>query len=50
MALDYAIWNIRVLSVCPGTVQTPLVDGLLKDAGVTYEDVRHKDLVMGGVG
>ena len=33
MALDYAKENIRVLAVCPGTIDTPLVRKAAKDAG-----------------
>lgn len=50
MALDYSSWGIRVLSVCPGTIRTPLVADLLAAAGKSFDDIRHDDLVMGGVG
>lgn len=37
MAMDYGVYGIRVLAVNPGTIATPLVDGLLKMGGSDYK-------------
>jgi len=50
MAIEYASWGVRVVSVCPGTIRTKLVEGLLADAGKDFDDIVHDDLVFGGVG
>jgi len=50
LAMEYAPYNIRAVSVCPGTIQTPLVEGLLRDQGKTLDDIRNDTLLNGGVG
>ncbi len=39
MALDHAQDSIRVNAVCPGEVQTQMVDEMLKEAGSTPEEL-----------
>ena len=39
LALDHAPDGVRVTSVCPGGVATPLLDGMLKRFGTEYEQL-----------
>ena len=50
LAMEYAPYNIRAVSVCPGTIRTPLVTRLLSDQGKSYDDIRNDSLLSGGVG
>ena len=47
-ALDLAPYNIRVNTICPTFVRTPLTEGMLKDANFA-EDVLSK-IALGRVG
>ena len=48
--MEYAPHNIRAVSVCPGTIRTPLVTRLLDEQNKTYDDIRNDSLLGGGVG
>ena len=37
MAMDYGEYGIRVLAINPGTIETPLVTGLLEMGGTDYK-------------
>ena len=50
LAMEYAPHNIRAVSVCPGTIRTPLVTRLLDEQNKTYDDIRNDSLLGGGVG
>ena len=50
LAMEYAKDNVRAVSVCPGTIRTPLVTELLEKGGSSYEDIKNPGLLAGGVG
>ena len=50
LAMEYAPMGIRVCSVCPGTVRTPLVDALLEESDRSFDDIHDPRLLNGGVG
>ena len=50
IAMEYAKYNVRAVSVCPGTVRTPLVTQLLEESGSSYENIQNKQLLQQGVG
>jgi NAD(P)-dependent dehydrogenase (short-subunit alcohol dehydrogenase family) len=50
LAMEYAKENVRAVSVCPGTIRTPLVTQLLDESGSSYESISNPSLLAGGVG
>jgi NAD(P)-dependent dehydrogenase (short-subunit alcohol dehydrogenase family) len=43
MALDYAAQNVRINCVCPGSVDTPLLDADMRSRSIPYEQALAED-------